>query len=85
MARALQTLRLRKIPHKESERGQVLLSELYTVKDIDLRAALGRQVSSSSNRSLILPVANHDGTLSHVWSVPRGSMFDDRSSSHEDN
>jgi len=33
---------------------------------------------------LVIPIANFDGTLSHVISVPRGPLVEDRARSHED-
>ncbi len=84
MALMLQRLRLRGIPRQQSERGHVVQSEIDTVEDERLRAALGRQAASVTERSIVIPVANHDGSYSHSLSVPRGSMFR-HADTHENN
>ncbi|MEO5691418.1 MAG: hypothetical protein ABIQ64_04480 [Candidatus Saccharimonadales bacterium] len=84
MSLMLHRLRLRGIPHQQSERGSVMQSEIDTVEDERLRTALGRQAASVTERSILIPVANHDGSYSHSFSVPRGSMFG-RTDTHENN
>ena len=74
MAKLLQRLRLRSIPHVSSHTETLPYEELKSVRDEKLREALARQATHNSERSVIVPVAHADGTFSHVNDVRRGSL-----------
>ncbi len=75
MARALHTLRLKKMMITEPTRMSIAAGDLDLIDNSKLREELEQQALSGRKKA-ILPYMNADGSYSHSVSVPRGSIFE---------